>query len=252
MPHPELILFFMFIAFVYASVGFGGGSSYLAILTLYGFPLADIKLTALVCNIIVVTGGTMIFNKNKQLNWRKVLPLVLVSVPMAYLGAQIKLSEDMFFVILGATLMVAALLLWIKSGAISILPAPYHTKQAVGDGLLGGAIGFLSGMVSIGGGIFLSPILNLRKWDTAHKVAATAGLFILVNSISGLAGQLSKPHDGIDVKVVLYFGLSVMVGGQIGSNLAIRKFNPLIIRRVTALVVLVAGMEALVKHLHFS
>jgi len=114
MQHWEIFLFFIVIAFVYASVGFGGGSSYLAILSLYALPLAEIKLTALVCNIIVVTGGTLIFIKNKQVNWRKVLPLIIASVPMAFLGARWKLEQNTFFIILGISLVTASVLLWIR------------------------------------------------------------------------------------------------------------------------------------------
>src|ERR1035437_1772020 len=103
MQHWEILFFFLAIAFVYASVGFGGGSSYLAILTLYAFPFQEMRLTALACNIIVVTGGSIIFIRNKQVDWKKVVPLVVVSVPMAFLGAIIKLSEDTFFIILGCS-----------------------------------------------------------------------------------------------------------------------------------------------------
>src|SRR5579872_2561083 len=115
MQHWEILFFFLVIAFVYASVGFGGGSSYLAILTLYAFPFQEMKLTALTCNIIVVTGGTLIFIRHKQVNWKKVVPLVIVSVPMAYCGAIVKLSQDTFFIILGCSLLAAAILLWIKT-----------------------------------------------------------------------------------------------------------------------------------------
>ncbi len=98
-----LVIMFLFfvVAVIYASVGFGGGSSYLAILALFGSPFKEIRLIALICNIIVVTGGTIIFIKNKQVNWKKILPLALVSVPMAFLGATIKLSQATFFIILG-------------------------------------------------------------------------------------------------------------------------------------------------------
>src|SRR5258708_7543218 len=100
MSHAEILLFFLIIAFTYASVGFGGGSSYLSILALYAFPFKEMRLIALICNIIVVTGGTIIFIRNKQVNWNKIAPLALASVPMAFLGATLKLSQDTFFVIL--------------------------------------------------------------------------------------------------------------------------------------------------------
>ena len=198
MEHYEIIFFFLIIAFVYASVGFGGGSSYLAILALYALPFKEIRLIALLCNIIVVTGGTIIFIRNKQTDWKKIIPVVLISVPLAFAGARLKISQDTFFIILGCSLLVAAILLWIKTKptmAETVNPdGKYHYIQ---DGFLGGAIGFLSGMVGIGGGIFLSPLLNLLKWDTAKKIAATASVFILANSISGIAGQLSSLPSNI-------------------------------------------------------
>src|SRR5258705_4671965 len=190
MPDVEILLFFFVIAFIYASVGFGGGSSYLAILALYGLPFKEMRLIALICNIIVVTGGTIIFIRNKQVNWKKILPLALVSVPMAFLGATLKLSQDTFFVILGCCLVVAAVLLWIKTRSGDTENVITGKDNYVKDGLTGGAIGFLSGMVGIGGGIFLSPLLNLIKWHTAKKIAATASVFIFVNSVAGIAGQL--------------------------------------------------------------
>ena len=245
----ELVLFFFVIAFVYASVGFGGGSSYLAVLTFFAFPFQEMKLTALVCNIIVVTGGTIIFIRHKQVDWKKVLPLAVVSVPMAFVGARLKLSEDTFFIILGCSLLIAAVLLWIKTKRIQE-EAIAVSSNYVRDAGIGGAIGFLSGMVGIGGGIFLSPILNLMKWDTPKKIAATASFFILVNSISGIAGQLSAVPKDINYTHIGMLAAAVFVGGQMGSRMGIKKFNPLVIRRVTALVVFIAGIEVLHKHLH--
>ena len=250
MPHLEILLFFFIIAFIYASVGFGGGSSYLAILALYALPFKEMRLIALICNIIVVTGGTIIFIKNKQVNWNKILPLALVSVPMAFLGATIKLSQDTFFVILGCSLIVAAVLLWIKtrrSDAENIITTGKYSY--IKDGLIGGAIGFLSGMVGIGGGIFLSPLLNLIKWDTAKRIAATASVFILVNSVAGIAGQLTTLQTDFNYTRIILLCVAVFLGGQLGSRMGAIKFNPLVIRRLTAILVFAAGVEVLIKHL---
>jgi uncharacterized membrane protein YfcA len=248
----EIIIFFFVIAFVYASVGFGGGSSYLAILAMYGLPFREIRLVALLCNIIVVTGGTIIFIRNKQTDWKKIIPVVVLSVPLAFLGAILKISQNTFFIILGCSLLVAAVLLWIKTkpgetGTINP-PRKYHYAE---DGILGGAIGFLSGMVGIGGGIFLSPLLNLMRWDTPRKIAATASVFILVNSISGIAGQVSTFPQGINFTRIFILCLAVLAGGQFGSRMGSVKFNPIVIRRVTALLVFFAGVEVLYKHLHW-
>ncbi len=246
MQHWELVIFFAVIAFVYASVGFGGGSSYLAILAVYELPFQEIKLTALICNIIVVTGGTIIYIKHKNVNWKKILPLVLVSVPMAFLGAKMKLSQDVFFIILGCSLLTAAILLWIKTK--NVLPPTIEKPNYVRDGLLGGVIGFLSGLVGIGGGIFLSPLLNLAKWDDPKKIAATASLFIFVNSISGIAGQVTHLQGNINYTRIGILCIAVLIGGQIGSRVGAIKFNPLTVRRMTAVLVFAAGVEVLIKH----
>jgi uncharacterized membrane protein YfcA len=250
MPHPEILLFFFMIAFIYASVGFGGGSSYLAILALYALPFKEMRLIALICNIIVVTGGTIIFIKNKQVNRKKILPLALISVPMAFLGARIKLSQDTFFIILGCSLIVAAVLLWIKTRNITLEDVNAVTKNTyVKDGLLGGSIGLLSGMVGIGGGIFLSPLLNLIKWDTPKKIAATASVFILVNSIGGIAGQLTNLLPAFNITRIILLCIAVFLGGQLGSRTGAVKFNPIVIRRMTAVLVFAAGVEVLYDHI---
>jgi uncharacterized membrane protein YfcA len=195
----------------------------------------------------VVTGGAIVFIKNKQFEGKKILPLVFVSVPLAFIGARMKLGEDVFFILLGCSLLIAAVLLWVKTKASEEIVA--KKPNTVKDGIIGGAIGFLSGMVGIGGGIFLSPILNLMKWDTSKKIAATASIFILVNSISGLAGQLSDIPQDIDYKRIVILCCAVLVGGQLGSRMGAVKFNLLVVKRVTAVLVFVAGIEVLYKHL---
>lgn len=250
MLHWELMLFFFIVAFVYASVGFGGGSSYLAILALYGLPYKEIRLIALLCNIVVVTGGTILFIRNNHVNWRKIVPLAIVSVPMAFLGAMLRIEQHTFYVLLGCSLLTAAALLW-------FMKRPHETPESttqkntsyVQDGALGGSIGFLSGMIGIGGGIFLSPLLNLIGWDTPKRVAATASVFILVNSVSGIAGQLTQLPPTVNYNLILFLCVAVFAGGQLGSRMAIKKFNPLVIRRMTAILIFVAGVEVLFKHL---
>lgn len=250
MLHWELMLFFFIVAFVYASVGFGGGSSYLAILALYGLPFKEIRLIALLCNIVVVTGGTILFIRNNHVNWRKIVPLALTSVPMAFVGAMLRIEQHTFYVLLGCSLLTAAALLWFRKRRQE---APENVTQRntsyTRDGALGGSIGFLSGMIGIGGGIFLSPLLNLIGWDTPKRVAATASVFILVNSISGIAGQLTQLPPSVDYRLILFLCLAVFAGGQLGSRMAIKRFNPLVIRRMTAVLIFVAGIEVLYKHL---
>ncbi|GAB3536496.1 sulfite exporter TauE/SafE family protein [Pontibacter brevis] len=250
MPHWELMLLFFVVAFVYASVGFGGGSSYLAILALYGLPFKEIRLTALLCNIVVVTGGTILFIRNGQVNWRKIVPLAIASVPMAFAGAMLRIEQHTFYVLLGCSLLTAAALLWFRKRPheVTETASPQSTSYAR-DGALGGSIGFLSGMIGIGGGIFLSPLLNLIGWDTPKRIAATASIFILVNSVSGIAGQLTQLPPAIDYNLILILCAAVFAGGQLGSRMAIKRFNPLVIRRMTAVLIFAAGIEVLYKHL---
>jgi len=247
--HWEIVFFFLTVAFVYSSVGFGGGSSYLAILAMYSFPYQEIRLTALVCNVVVVAGSVTMYVRKNQVNWRKILPVTVLSVPMAYLGATVKISQTTFFQVLGVTLVLASILLWLKTSNQDTVASSVDDKNAglVKNSLLGGGIGFLSGMVGIGGGIFLSPLLNLMKWDTPRKIAATSSVFILVNSISGITGQLTKLSGKMDYSKIIYLGLAVFIGGQLGSRMSL-KWNPLVIKRITAVLVFAAGLNVLIKH----
>ncbi|GAA4160415.1 sulfite exporter TauE/SafE family protein [Chryseobacterium ginsenosidimutans] len=229
-------------------MGFGGGSSYLAVLAMYSLPYQEIRLTALICNVIVVIGGVFIYIKNNQIDWKKILPLTMISVPMAYLGAVLKISQETFFLILGITLIIAALLLWLKTETKNVENTSANAEASpFKNGFLGGGIGFLSGLVGIGGGIFLSPLLNLIKWDTPRKIAATSSVFILVNSLSGIFGQLSKLAAGMDYFRILSLCFAVFIGGQIGSRMSL-KWKPLVIKRMTAVLVLVAGINVLIKY----
>ncbi|WP_054509764.1 sulfite exporter TauE/SafE family protein [Chryseobacterium sp. ERMR1:04] len=243
----EIFVFFLIVSFIYSSVGFGGGSSYLAILAMYSLPHQEIRLIALICNIIVVVGSVYIYVKNKQTDWKKILPITIVSVPMAYLGAIVKISQSTFFMMLGVSLIIAAVLLWIKIDGSAETPAKDQKSDIVKNSFLGGGIGFLSGMVGIGGGIFLSPILNLMKWDVPKKIAATASVFILANSIAGISGQLTQLSGNMLNMKILYPCLSVFIGGQLGSRISVR-WNPIVIKRVTAVLVFSAGINILIKH----
>jgi len=242
-----LIISFFVIALIYSSVGFGGGSSYLALLAIAGVSFELIRPAALLCNIIVVSGGTFIFYREGLIDIKKSWPFLAASIPLAFLGGFWPVKEHTFFVILGFTLFVAALILWFQD-AINVDGKKYKSDNITLNVGLGGSIGFLSGLVGIGGGIFLSPVLHFIRWDEVKKISALGSIFILVNSISGLAGQLSRSAS-FDWKFILPLLVAVLIGGQIGSRLGAKRFNPIYIKRITAIVILVAGLNILKDHL---
>lgn len=245
----EVVLLFFLVAVLYASVGFGGGSSYLAILALTGLSYMQFRAIALLCNIVVVSGGTYIFAKNGHYNWPKVIPLTLLSVPLAFLGGYIEISKTTFFVTLGAVLVLVAILMWISKFIVSETKKGGSAKSSLMNGATGGAIGFLSGMVGIGGGIFLAPILHLINWDTPKRIAATASFFILVNSVAGLLGQIQNPNFYFEPNIAFLLMVVVFFGGQIGSRLGAGKISPFILKRITAVLIAFVGVRLLFEYL---
>ncbi|HQQ82869.1 MAG TPA: sulfite exporter TauE/SafE family protein [Cyclobacteriaceae bacterium] len=244
-----VIAAFFIIALVYSSVGFGGGSSYLAVLALpvVGLAFPVIRSTALFCNLIVVTGGLIVFYREGKLSLRDAWPYLLGSVPMAYIGGKWPIQEQTFFILLGFTLVVVPFLLWFQP-EVNQADSGRQASPVV-KGLIGGAVGLLSGLVGIGGGIFLSPILHFLRWSEARRISALASLFIFVNSIGGLAGQFRRGIPDFDPGFLVPLLLAVFLGGQIGSRLGVKTFNPIYIKRITAVLILIAGLNILKDHL---
>jgi uncharacterized membrane protein YfcA len=243
-----VILLFFIVAILYAAVGFGGGSSYLAILALTGIIFTQIRATALLCNIVVVSGNVFLFYHQKKINWKKILPLILLSVPLAYLGGYLKISQQFFFVLLGFTLLFAAITMWVSKRIVS--SDEKNTKlKLIRNTVFGGVTGFISGMVGIGGGIFLAPLLHLTNWDTPKKIAATASFFILVNSIAGLLGQYSNPDFIIDWNLTSILLVTVFIGGQIGSRISNHYFTPIQLKKATAILIAFVSIRVLWKYL---
>jgi hypothetical protein len=244
----HIIGLFFIVAILYSSVGFGGGSSYLAVLALTGIAYTQIRSTALLCNIIVVSGNVFLFYQQKAFNWKKVIPLVLFSIPLAYLGGYIKISQTFFFILLGFTLFFAAITMWL-SKKITVADDDNSNGSITKNATYGGIIGFISGMVGIGGGIFLAPLLHLTNWDTSKKIAATASFFILVNSIAGLAGQYSNPNFVIDWKLTSILLIIVFIGGQIGSRLSNKLLSAIQLKKATAILIAFVSIRILWKYL---
>ncbi len=240
-------LAFIAVAFLYASVGFGGGSTYTAILIESGLYWELVPLVSLVCNLVVVSGGVYHFAKAGHLNLRFAAPLIATSVPAAFLGGYLRLDESSFLQILGLALLVSGLLMlvdrqWRKER--EFVPQT-GVPVSLGLGLL---LGGLAGITGIGGGIYLAPALHLTRLAEAKTVAATCSLFILVNSLAGLAGQLVKLGERagaiLDVTYLL-LPLAVLIGGQLGSRAGANWFKAPHIRRLTGLVILVVSVRLL-------
>jgi len=242
-----LLVSFFLIALVYSSVGFGGGTSYIAILAVMSVSFELLRPTALLCNIVVVTSGSLIFYREGLLDLKKNWPFLLASVPMAFLGGYWPVKQNTFFVMLGITLIIASILLWFQNSFQHKSSPSAVSDNTVLKSALGGGIGFLSGMVSIGGGIFLSPVLHLLNWDQAKRISAVASVFILVNSISGLAGQLMQ-KSVIDWQFVAPLLAAVFIGGQVGSRLGAKKFNEVYIKRITAVLIFAIAFKVLRDH----
>ena len=245
----ETVTLFFVVAILYSSVGFGGATSYLAILTFTGLAYVQLRAISLLCNIVVVSGGTYIFAKNGHYNWKKVLPLVALSIPFAFFGGYLEISDTIFFILLGLTLTFAAVLMLLSNYVVKETSNSTKLRSKLKDGTIGGIIGFVSGMVGIGGGVFLAPFLHLTKWDTPKRIAATASFFILVNSLAGLLGQLQNSEFYFEPNVAFLLMITVFFGGQIGSRLSAAKIPPLFIKRTTAVLIAFVGIRMLYKYL---
>lgn len=221
----------------------------MAVLALYSFDYDFIRLAALACNCMVVVGSVWLFNKANLIDWKKVAPLITLSIPLAFFGARIRVEESTFFVVLGCSLLLAAVLLWIKKTELEEESVRSDTNSLANAGL-GGGIGLLSGFVGIGGGIFLSPILHFMRWDTSKRIAACASAFILVNSIAGLLGLWSKGTNlGTNLYFLVALLLAVLIGGQIGARTSINRLKQLDVRKITAVLIFVVSVRILYKYL---
>ena len=240
-----LALLFLVTALLYASVGFGGGSTYNALLVLADTDYRILPSVALACNLIVVAGGVWQYRRSGQLSVGFALPFVALSIPMAWFGGSVPIQRQTFVLLLGLSLLAAGIAMWFQpSQTKASRPRNAMINWLVGVPL-GGAIGFLSGMVGVGGGIFLAPALHLLRLAEPKRIAATSSFFIMVNSIAGLVGQATKQGTTAHLVALvdyIWLGVAVLIGGQIGSRLSTRVLSGRVVKRLTALLVLyVAG-----------
>jgi len=231
------ILFFV-TAIIYASVGFGGGSTYLALLLLWDVPYYIFPIIALACNIIVVSGNSFNYIRVGNLNIKLLLPYLLGSIPFAFIGGSIEIDKNIFEIILFVVLAVAGLLLLFNFKAYGNHSKIYKSLPIFFSIPIGIILGFVSGIVGIGGGIFLSPILYLLKAANPNHITTTVSLFILINSIFGIFGQITKDINLHEITNYLYLLIAVFVGGQIGNFLNIKIIPTRILALITSLLVI--------------
>jgi len=237
-----LVLAVFLVAVLYSSVGHGGASGYLGVMALFGVAAAVTRPTSLVLNLFVAGIAFVQFYRARNFDWKIFLPFAVASIPLAFLGGTIQLPTTVYKIILGVALILAAIRLAINLKSEGAPRAPQLWMCL----LIGALLGFVSGLIGIGGGIFLTPILLLFSWTETKKAAGVSALFIWVNSVAGLTGNwlLGKESQISDLPpVVWYWIIAAIVGGLIGSTLGSFRFNSLTLRRVLAVGLMIAGAK---------
>ena len=242
-----LAILFLVTATLYSSVGFGGGSTYLALLLIWGIPYSIFPVIALSCNIIVVSGNCFNYIKAGNLNLKLLLPYFIGSIPLAYIGGSLSVEKEIFEILLFLVLLIVGSLLLFNFKSYDVVNQSYRKIPKVISVLIGGIIGFISGVVGIGGGVFLSPILFLLKIAKPKHIITGASLFILINSISGIMGQLTKNEVFDQIKDYWYLLIAVLIGGQIGNFLNLKIFPTRVMALITAGLVLFVAIRMGIK-----
>jgi len=236
------ILFFV-TAILYSSVGFGGGSTYLALLFIWGIPYFIFPLIALSCNIVVVSGNCFNYIRAGNLNLKLLIPYLIGSIPLAFIGGSLPIEKKIFEILLFVVLAIAGLLLLFNFKSYEDNEKDCRKIPVTISILIGGILGFISGVVGIGGGIFLSPILFLIRAGRPKHIITAASLFILINSLSGIIGQLTKNAVLSEVQNYWFLLLAVLIGGQLGNFLNLKIFPTRVLALVTSCLVLFVAIR---------
>ena len=236
------ILFFI-TAILYSSVGFGGGSSYLALLLIWGVPYTIFPIIALSCNIIVVSGNCYNYIRAGNFNLKLLIPYLIGSIPLAFIGGSLPIEKRFFEILLFLVLSLAGCLLLINFKSYDDKQESYKNIPFLVSIVIGGILGFISGIVGIGGGIFLSPILFLIRVARPKHIITAASLFILINSVFGIIGQLTKNLNFSEVYSFFYLLIAVLVGGQIGNYLNLKIFPTRLLALITSGLVLFVAIR---------
>ena len=239
------ILSFLFFltATLYSSVGFGGGSTYLALLLIWDVPYLIFPIIALFCNVIVVSGSCFNYIRAGNINFKILIPYLISSIPLAFIGGSLSIDKDFFEVLLFIILTLAGIMLLLKFKSFDENVKIYKKIPKIISILIGSFVGFISGVVGIGGGIFLSPILLLVRADSAKNIATMASLFILINSISGLLGQFTKTSIINEIYSFWPLFILVLFGGQLGNFLNLKIFPTKILVLVTSVLVIFVALR---------
>ena len=238
-----LAILFLVTATLYSSVGFGGGSTYLALLLIWDVPYFVFPVIALSCNTIVVSGNCFNYIKAGNLNLKLLIPYLIGSIPMAYIGGSLPVEKRLFEILLFLVLITAGALLLFNFKSYEDKEESNRKIPMFVSVFIGGFLGLISGIVGIGGGIFLSPILFLIKAGKPKYIVTAASLFILINSIFGIFGQLTKNVVLMEVSNFWYLLVAVLIGGQLGNFLNLKIFPTRILALVTALLVLFVAIR---------
>ena len=238
-----LTIFFFVTAILYSSIGFGGGSTYLALMLIWDVPFYIFPIIALICNVIVVTGNSINFLRTKNINLSLIAPYLVGSVPFAFFGASISIDKNLFEILLFLILLIAGIFLLLESKSFNKDQVTIRYIPKILSIIIGSIIGFISGLIGIGGGIFLSPILFLLKAGYPKHITSTASIFILINSVFGVAGQLTK--DIVLNEFLNYWPLfiAVLIGGQIGSFLNIKFLSNKVLALMTSFLVIFVAIR---------
>ena len=238
-----LSIFFFITAILYSSVGFGGGSTYLALLLIWGIPYYIFPVIALLCNIIVVSGNSFNYIRAGNLNLKLLIPFLVGSIPFAFFGGSLKINKEVFEIFLFIVLSIAGILLLVKNKSYDSGDLVVNKIKFIYSLLIGSILGFVSGVVGIGGGIFLSPILFLLKAEKPKIIATCASLFILINSVSGILGQLTKDNTFNELINYWPLFLSVLLGGFVGNYLNLKIFSNRTLTIMTSLLVIFVSLR---------
>ena len=236
------ILFFI-TAILYSSVGFGGGSTYLALLLIWNIPYYIFPIIALICNIIVVSGNSFNYIRAGNYNIRLLIPFLTGSIPLSFIGGSLFIDKEVFESLLFVVLSVAGILLLINNKSYENKNLIIRKLNDIISFFIGSILGLISGVIGIGGGIFLSPILFLLKAEKPKVIATTASLFILVNSISGMLGQLTKEMVINEIFNYWLLFIVVLIGGFVGNYINLKILPNRILVIITSLLVIFVAIR---------